>query len=265
MKDQGLGDEIFFLRFAALLKKKGAWIAYQTDQKIKSLVEEIPFLDSVLTESDARPKNVESYSVSDVPYLLQIDNPDKFPPAVPLSIKKHRSDDIQKTLLEAGSGPYIGVTWRAGTQSESHPLEAKLAYREVDIHKLADTLRPLNATIVILQRNPDKGEISEFEATLDRKMLDLSNLNEDLEGMLALLSLLDDYIGVDNTNMHLSASISKPCRILVPHPPEWRMTAKGKQSVWFTGFNLYRQAIDGEWDAALEELSSDLIFSNSNH
>jgi hypothetical protein len=86
----------------------------------------------------------------------------------------------------------------------------------------------------------------------------MTALNEDLEAMLALLALIDDYIGVSNTNMHLRAGVGKTARVLVPCPPEWRWMAQGEMSPWFPGFRIYRQKNDGDWSTALNELRSDI-------
>jgi hypothetical protein len=36
------------------------------------------------------------------------------------------------------------------------------------------------------------------------------------------------------------------------------MMTQGASSPWFPGFSLYRQAADGEWEAALSDLEKDL-------
>jgi len=91
------------------------------------------------------------------------------------------------------------------------------------------------------------------------RMVHCAKLNEDLEGMLALMSLLDEYIGVSNTNTHLRAATGKTARVLVPNPPDWRwMMNHGRTSPWFPGFAVYRQSLQGDWDAALAELKKDL-------
>ena len=83
-------------------------------------------------------------------------------------------------------------------------------------------------------------------------------MNDDLEQMLALLSLIDEYVGVSNTNMHLRAAVGKTARVLVPSPPEWRWMAEGRESPWFPGFSVYRQGYEGDWTQALAQLESDL-------
>ena len=94
---------------------------------------------------------------------------------------------------------------------------------------------------------------------LGRPVHDFTALNEELEGMLALLALVDDYVGVSNTNMHLRAGVARAARVLVPCPAEWRWMTSGSESPWFPGFTVYRQSMQGDWNAALGALERDLI------
>ncbi len=257
-KDQGIGDEIFFLRFARLLKERGAWLCCQTDAKIRSIVARLPFLDQAVAESDRAPEVHQTLSVGDLPRLLGLTDASRFPPPAPLSVLPALRDEIRAALAAYGAGPFVGLTWWAGTKQPATTLGDRLAYREVPLRLLADTLRRIDATPVILQRAPETAELTELSRALEWPVADMSAFNDDLERMLALLEYLDDYVGVDNTNMHLSAGIGKPCRILVPHPPEWRMTTEGASSPWFPGSTLYRQRADGDWSDALARLAQDV-------
>jgi hypothetical protein len=79
--------------------------------------------------------------------------------------------------------------------------------------------------------------------------------------MLALLALLDDYVTVSNTNVHLRAAVNRGCRVLIPSPPEFRWMAAGSVSPWFPDCRIYRQGPDGSWDEALAGLAADLASS----
>lgn len=256
VKDQGIGDEIFFLRFAPLLKAQGAWIAYRTDPKIASLVARCPFVDQVI-DGDETPASIDAtFSVGDLPFLLGVGEIDQVPSPFPLPVQANALDAVRQELEKMGAGSFIGVTWWAGSKQASAD-QAKLAYREIPLPELVNVLQGIKATILILQRNPAPEDVEYLRQALDVPVHDVSFLNDDIERMLALLSVLDDYVGVDNTNMHLSACVGKPCRILVPHPPEWRAMAEGKHSIWFPGFSLYRQSPEGDWSNALQALKSD--------
>ncbi len=101
------------------------------------------------------------------------------------------------------------------------------------------------------------GELGQTQAALGRPLADFTALNEDLEHMLALLAVIDDYVGVSNTNMRLRAAVGKTARVLIPCPAEWRWMATGT-SPWFPDFSVYRQNVNGEWDAALAALHHDM-------
>jgi hypothetical protein len=73
--------------------------------------------------------------------------------------------------------------------------------------------------------------------------------------MLALLSLVDDYVGVSNANTHLRAGLGGSMRVLVPFPPEWRWNLEGDRSPWFGGMRVHRQALGGGWNLAAGSLA----------
>jgi hypothetical protein len=133
-----------------------------------------------------------------------------------------------------------------------------MLHKETPLQLLGAAVRGVNGTLLALQRNPRPGEIDELSARATRPVHDLTALNEDLEGMLALLALADEYIGVSNTNMHLRAGAGRPACVLMPRPAEWRWFSAGDESPWFPGFRVYRQGRDGKWDAAFDRLERDL-------
>ena len=178
-------------------------------------------------------------ALCDLPLLLEITD---FRPSYPLLPLPAQVEAMCQRLTTLGPTPYIGVTWRAGT-----PIKKLVLYKESPLTKLALALKTAPGTVLVLQRDPKPGEIKAFQEAMGRPVHDFSTLNDDLEAMLALLALLDDYVGVSNTNMHLRAAVGKTARVLVPTPPEWRWMAEGKESPWFPGFSVYRQGYDGGW------------------
>ncbi len=174
------------------------------------------------------------------------------PPSVEVPVLPERSAEMRARLDGLGPPPYIAVTWRAGVQKRR--LLSKIA----PLGRLAAALQVVKGTIVVVQRNPAAGEVGKFAAALGRDAHDLTALNEDLEAMLALVDLLDDYVCVTNTNFHLRAVRGRASRVLVPQPPEFRWMAEGDESPWFPGTRVYRQTTAGDWDPAFAALASDL-------
>jgi hypothetical protein len=164
---------------------------------------------------------------------------------------------MRERLARFGPPPYLGLTWRAGTPLAAQPIRGRSLYKEAPLKLLAIALGNVPGTILALQRHPRDSELDALSKDLKRDVHDLSAANEDLEDMLALLALLDETIGVSNTNMHLLAGLGKTARVLVPHPPDWRWMLRNSESPWFPGFKIYRQAPGGDWTSALERLAQE--------
>ena len=251
--DQGLGDDIFFLRFAPAVKERGAWICHDPGPKIASIMARLLFIDEIIGEGET-PRGVDiTLSAGDLPLALAMKSIADIPPPVALAPEPGRTEAMRATLASFGPPPYIGVTWRAGTRDKPGSL-----FKEAPIEDVGDALRQVGGTIIVLQRNPEAGEIEALSEGLGHEAHDLTALNDDLEDMLALLALLDDYVTVSNTNVHLRAGAGRTSRVLVPNPPEYRWMAEGDDTPWFPGCRVYRQKVDGDWGAAFQALTKDL-------
>jgi tetratricopeptide (TPR) repeat protein len=267
LPEQGLGDELFFLRFAPSLGALGARVTYRASQKVRSLLMRSNVAHVVAGAETAVPPEALTMLIGDVPHALSsvldrcgpgIGVP-SYPPSLTVQPLATELPSMHARLRAAGSPPYTAVTWRGGVP----PREQRTGHvwglhKEIGIVRLATALRDLPGTVVAIQRNPEPGEVDEFSTVLGRRVLDCCALNADLEVMAALLALADEYVGVSNTNMHLRASVGRTARVLVPCPAEWRWMAAGDSSPWFPGFSVYRQSADGEWGEALAALARDL-------
>ncbi len=240
--EQGLGDEIFFLRFVPELIERGASVTFQADPKIKSLIERVDGI-AVGEVGDM------AYSIADLPYLLQSN---EALPSITLKPDEKILADMQARLAAVGPAPYIGITYRAGGAGKD------TLHKNAPLGAIGAALDGVSATIIDVQRNPEPAEHAELAKILGRGVVDFSDINEDLDQALALMEVLDDYIGVSNTNMHLRAATGRSARVLVTHPGEYRWLVEGDRSPWFPDFNLYRQDVEGSWQKAFTRLTSDI-------
>jgi len=266
LPEQGLGDQLFFLRYAAALTQLGAHPAFACPRKMLRMLEGNPELRVFPSDEEAPAQLAGAIALllGDLPGLLQrSDTPAPFP----ISVPPERLDAGRGLLAALGPPPYLGVTWRAGKARVPRPEfgtpELDPFSKEVDVGAFAKALRHWPGTLLVLQRKPSQEELSAFSTHAGRQAHDLSPLNETLEDMAAMLDLIDEYVGVSNTNMHIRAGLGKPARVLVPFPPEYRWMYSGEQSPWYPGFRIYRQAPSLDWGAALDELA-DSIAINSN-
>jgi hypothetical protein len=182
-------------------------------------------------------------------------------PPLALTPLQERVAKIRTRLSEFGPPPYLGITWRGGISPGDQRGMPWMLCKEIPLKPLAEALRGYTGTFVALQRNHAPGEVHELAGALGRNVLDLTAQNEDLEDMLALLTLIDEYVAVSNTNVHLRAGIGRTTRVLVSCPADWRWMDAGRTSPWFPECRIYRQSARGEWSSALAELKGDLTLN----
>lgn len=244
--EQGLGEHLFFLRYAPALIARGAELATEIDIKLREVLKDHPALGRPIDRGEPTP-GFETIAIGDLPFLVGGSAPEP----LPLRADAASCREIGARLARCGSAPYVAVTWRAGIQ------DGKSLSKTVPLAALAAAFRDTDATLVSIQRAAAPGETEELARSIGRAVHDLSDLNGDLARMAALLALVDDYVGVSNTNMHLRGGLGLPARVLVPHPPEFRWLAAGDRSPWFPAFRLYRAEASG-WGDAITRLAADL-------
>jgi hypothetical protein len=260
-REQGLGDELLYLRYLPELRKRGARVRYRCGEKLERLLSRVRLADEIGATLDP-PVDADHYlSVGDLPWALEagVRTPGLAASLV-LEPLPERVAAMRARLLESGAAPYIGLTWRAGTPPENQQgIKGRVLWKRIDPNALGSALSAANATLIAMQRNPIAGEIDALAAAAGRPVHDFGAWSEDLDDALALLAALDDYVGVSSTNMHLLAALDRGGRVLLHFPPDWRWLARDGQSPFFPGFRLYGQAMDGTWQDALERLRADLL------
>lgn len=256
--EQGLGDILFFLRFAPLLKARGARVVALCPSALVPLVEGA--IDEVV--DDARPADAVPCDLriwmGDLPAALQTA---ETPRALPLRAEPARRDRLAAKLATLGPRPHLALTWRAGTdmvRMQEFRQDYMRLSKEVAPQLLGEALRGFPGTLLAVQRHPLPGEVAAVSAAAGAPVHDFCAANSDLAEMLALLDCIDDYVAVSNTNVHLHAGLGRTGRVLVPQPPEWRWMHEGEASPWFAGFALYRQPVSRDWSAPLARLRGDL-------
>ncbi|HUL96492.1 MAG TPA: tetratricopeptide repeat protein [Usitatibacter sp.] len=250
--EQGLGDTLFFLRFAPELRRRGLRLRFWGDARLAPLLTRSGVVDVAFPASATPPALDPSRLlwIAELPVLLG--GPVRFPEPLSLRVDEARQDRWRAVLSSLGPPPYVALTWQAGTGGRGKTMLAKAVPPE----RLGRALGAVRATFVSVQRNPVAGQADALRAALGAPLHDLSACNGDLDDALAVMSLVDEYIGVSNTNMHLRAGAGRVARVLVPWPAEWRWGRQGA-SPWFPGFTPYRAGPDG-WSGALESLAAEL-------
>jgi tetratricopeptide (TPR) repeat protein len=244
--EQGLGDTLFFLRFAPALAEVAASVRLEVDAR----------LHAILPAQWERATGDRALRVlaGDAPAILESTRA----PSLRLQPNAVRVAKLRELLARCGPAPRIGITWQAGVRPEETEVPGESLFKRIPPERLGHALRGAPGTLISLQRGALGNDLEELSGAAGRPIHDFSWVNQDIADALALLESLDDYVAVSNTNVHLADALGKAARVLITHPAEWRWTAAHLKSPWFPAAILYRQARDGSWDEALSRLAREL-------
>lgn len=254
--DQGLGDTLFFLRFADELQQRGAAVTLSCERRLASLLGGNRAFDIADPGEERGPWDWDLW-ITDLPAMLETQ---AVPAAVPVQVEESARVRARDLLARLGPGPYLGLTWRGGKdmlREREFGAGRPILFKEVPPALLGRALRDLPVTVVGLQRGARPEEFEALGTAVGAPVQDLALRDEDLQGIAAVLEALDAYVTVSNTNVHLLAGLNRPAKVLVSHPPYWRWMREGP-SVWFPDFPLYRQPSSRDWSGPLARLREDL-------
>jgi len=251
--EQGIGDELILLRFCKDLRKLTQFLAYAPSPKLQPVLSNLNLFDCIEDCNHIKGQYDHVISIGDLPTII-LDTQNPVPPSVVVTPQTTQIQSVGTILSELGPPPYTAFTWRAGTN------EKNCLSKHINIATLWNVLQQLPGTLIQVQRLPEDSELNVLkQLSQDRIVHDLSAFNDDLQQMIALMTLIDEYIGVSNTNMHLRLSVNRNAHVLLPHPADWRWTLNKETSPWFPGFSLYRQTPTGDWNHALQALRKNLM------
>ena len=251
--EQGLGDNLFFLRFAQRLRDRGKVLDFVGDARLHPLLARSGLFAALAARLDDLPE-----AVRDVMLAGDLGSGGDAPPPLPLAADAHRMQAMRERLDRLGDPPYVALAWRAG---EPRSGRIENLFKELPLGALGDALRGVKATWLAIQRDPAAGEIETLSRAIGARVHDFTAVNRDLEDATALLAIVDSYAGVSSTLVHIAAGLGTPCHVAVPFPPEWRWMEAGATSPWFPNATVHRQAQDGDWSAALSSLARALATS----
>lgn len=258
LTEQGIGDEVFFLRYVPLLRQlaRPAAIVYAASPKLQGVLGRVAELDGICPP-DMTPAADAKILLGDLPLLCR----GALPPPLRIPALPERLAQWRAALAAFGPGPTIAVNWRGG-QVQRNPGQVQwfnqLQVKRIEPQLLGAALRGWPGTVVSVQSLPELADYEAFRAACGKNVFDAARANDDIEDLLALLASVDELVGVSTASVHLRGAVDRPARILVQYPPEWRWMQSGERSPWYPGVTLYRQSRDLDWSEALARLRRDL-------
>ncbi|MGF6904105.1 tetratricopeptide repeat protein [Paraburkholderia sp. GAS348] len=253
--EQGLGDEIQFIRFAEWLHRQEATVDVLVSKPIAELATSMTGVQTAFTTVPPGPYDYWCYMLR-MPEHIKLDI-SMLPVAMPYLTATPDKSRQWRSRIEAissgrrhANGKRVGIVW-AG--SPNHVLDR---YRSIRL----DALKPLFGLAGVTWYSVQKGNHERESESLAHEY-DLHTLGpavNDFTDTLAILQTLDLLITVDTSVAHLAGAAGLPVWVLVPAYSEWRWLTNRTDSPWYPSMRLFRQRELAEWDPVVKEVQAAL-------
>jgi tetratricopeptide (TPR) repeat protein len=251
IKEQGLGDQIQFLRYVPLLAAMGAEVDVFIDPALGRLAATVPGVARVIqAQPQAADYDYWSFLLS-VPLHLGT-TLDNIPCTIPyLSAPTESIAPWGKEIDDFAQGRRrVGLVW-AGSN-----VHLNNRNRSIPLQALAPLGQVPGIALIVLQQDAIPEALAQvFRNT---EVLLAGEQCKDFADTAAAIMNLDLVISVDTAVAHLAGALGRPVWTLLPCNRDWRWLLERDDSPWYPSMRLYRQQEYGQWDEVIARVAQDL-------
>jgi len=251
--EQGLGDTLQFIRYAQLLKSKGAIVIAETQKPLAQLLSLCPYLDEVVAIGKPLPQFDAQIPMLNLPLAFKttletIPHEVPYLRADPRLIVEWRSYFAKATKDKQNFK--IGICWRGDA--------AHGASKFMPFNFFARLAEIKGISVYSLQKNEPNSSIKASDQANDTHIkqfdADFDTTNGRFMDTAAVIKNMDLIITVDTSIAHLAGGLGVPTWIVLPFPAEWRWLTKRDDSPWYPTMRLFRQKQFGNWNSVFSEI-----------
>jgi len=246
--EQGFGDTIQFLRYAAMVKARGGHVIVEVQPGLEHLAQTVPGVDEVVPVGGTLPPFTCHAALLELPRLFDT-TLETIPAMAPyLTVDAAR---VQAWRTRLNEGLHVGLVWRGS------PTNGNDHRRSMSAATMAKIAAPSGITFVNLLHNAREEEL-DFLARAG-SIRNFGAEITDWAETAALVASLDLVVTVDTAMSHLAGALGKPVWVMLPFAPDWRWMLRRDDTPWYPTMRLFRQQTPGDWGGVMAAISHALV------
>jgi tetratricopeptide (TPR) repeat protein len=258
--EQGLGDTIHFVRYAAMVKERGGRVILNCQNPLIKLLSRTPGIDGLVGWGAQPPKFDVWLPLLSVPAVFGTTVA-----TIPAPIPYIRPDpDLVahwKRQLSPVRAFRVGIAWQGS------PRHAWDRLRSVTLDAFEPLARIPGVRLISLQKNLGSEQV---RAARDRfPVLSLGDCLDEGAGPFmdtaAVLANLDLVITIDSAIAHLAGAMGVPAWLALNYSADWRWLLKRDDSPWYPTVRLFRQPKLGDWASVFRQIADSLAKKVAAH
>ena len=252
LNEQGFGDDIMFSRYLKPLVELGYKPTMMEQPELVDLMKLSPDLDGIeirsnLPECDPNTFKYRTFLLS-LPNIMG-DFLKKKPDPLYIDSKRIIEKDlknlnkINNTLTSKKSK--VGFSWSGNPKHHRH------FNRSIELTEFSEIFDNHDIEFFAIQKgiNPvDKKILKNY-----KNVKNCDDLLADFLHTAYIVSKMDMIISVDTSLVHLSGSMKKETKLLLPKVPDWRWGVDSKQE-WYPSVENFRQTTVDDWSDPINKI-----------
>jgi tetratricopeptide (TPR) repeat protein len=254
--EQGFGDVIQFVRYAALAKARGAKVLLEVHPELVGLMKTVEGVDQVIARHDPLPDFDLHAPLMDLPLIFGTEL-STIPAHVPY-LHAQAAKVAQWAARLASGEPQGRPKLRVGLVWAARPNRAFDRTRSMTLDQFAPIVESAGPDVSFfsLQKGAAAGQL--VSSPVAFAISDYSDQLQDFTDTAALLAQLDLLISVDTGVAHLAGAMGIAQWILLGLPADWRWLEHREDCPWYPAARLFRQQVRGEWPAVIARVVGEL-------
>lgn len=246
--EQGLGDTIQFIRYATLVKQRGARVLVECPPVLHALLQTVEGIDRFVVASGAR----FDYQIPllSLPAVMGT-TLETVPANIPYLHAEPERVARWKNELAGFDAFKVGITWHGSPQ---YPGDY---FRSFPLAQLAPVAACPRVQLFSLQKNTGCEQLASWAGP--GEIIDLgSSLDVVGDAFLdtaAVMMNLDLVITCDTAIGHLAGALGVPVWHALQPAPNWRWVMGRDDSPWYPTVRLFRQSRLGEWEEVFAKIA----------
>jgi len=255
--EQGLGDQIQGVRFAAVLASLGARVIVQCAPALKRLFVNVDGAAQVLADGEPLPQCDAHVPMLSVPFLLKLFDESSYDAGSYLQgslgtalprVSRFQTHDSN----HAFNRTRVGFAWAGSPGHTNDQL------RSLPVSQLSPLLDGVSAQWISLQVGARAAELKFLPQHVRTSVVDVAATLIDFADTAHVISALDRVVTVDTSIAHVAGALGVPTLLLLPFVPDWRWQLAREDSPWYRSVRVLRQPSPGDWPSVIDRVHREL-------
>jgi tetratricopeptide (TPR) repeat protein len=250
--EQGLGDTIFFGRYATLIAEQyGGKVVMWVQTQMKELVRTVPGVVEVIGEGEPIPAFDCHLAIMSLPCVFNT-TVETVPNKVPyIKTDPARREHWRQEFARRTNKFKVGLVWEGG------PFQPENFLRSNSLAAYAPLADVPGVAFFGLQKGPAEAQCANPPAGMD--FTNLGPYIKDFSDTAAILDNLDLLISIDTSVIHVAGALAKPIWMLLAYSPGQMWMFEREDSPWYPTMKIYRQPAFKDWATPVGRVKQDLI------